>query len=100
MPRLRSACPLWFFSRRQALDSRLASLRQGLAARPGSAAIKKYSNRSAVLHDAAWNLIQIDHARAFGSDTELPNRLTRIDRDYWAKIEGLTRKQLDAALRP
>lgn len=52
------------------------------------------------LHDAAWNLILIDHSRAFGSDTELPHKLTRIDRDYWARIESLTRHQLDATLRP
>lgn len=60
----------------------------------------KDRNRGNVLHDAAWNLILIDHSRAFGSDTELPHTLTRIDNDYWAKIESLTRHQLDATLRP
>jgi hypothetical protein len=45
-------------------------------------------------------LILLDHVRAFGSDTELPFKLTRIDQDFWAKIEGLTHTQLDTTLRP
>jgi hypothetical protein len=56
-------------------------------------------NRGNMLHDTAWNLILIDQTRAFGAHSELPNKLTRIDRAHWAKIEGLTRSQLDRALR-
>ena len=36
-------------------------------------------NRGNMLRDAAWNLILLDHSRAFGNATELPRRLTRID---------------------
>ena len=57
-------------------------------------------NRGNTLRDAAWNLILLDHSRAFGDATELPRRLTRIDPGLWARIEGLTRDRLDAALRP
>lgn len=60
----------------------------------------KDRNKANTLRDAAWNVILIDHTRAFGSDTELPHRLTEIDQDSWARIEKLTRKQLDDALRP
>jgi hypothetical protein len=51
-----------------------------------------------MLRDAGWNLILIDHSRAFGAGTELPHKLSRIDEGYWARIESLTRNQLDAAL--
>jgi len=56
-------------------------------------------NRGNMLRDAAWNLILLDHSRAFGKGTELPRRLTRIDEGLWARIDGLTRDRLDAALR-
>jgi hypothetical protein len=56
-------------------------------------------NRRNMLRDRAWNLILLDHSRAFGIDTELPNKLSRIDEGYWARIESLTRSQLDAVLR-
>lgn len=55
-------------------------------------------NRRNMLRDRAWNLILIDHSRAFGTGTEL-NSPTQIDAGYWARIESLTRSQLDAALR-
>ena len=58
----------------------------------------RYRNRANVLLDKAWNAILIDHVRAFGSGTDLPHDLTRIDRALWARIEALTRKQLDTAL--
>jgi hypothetical protein len=51
-----------------------------------------------MLRDATWNLILLDHSRAFGAGTELPHKLSRIDEGYWARIESLTRDQLDAAL--
>ena len=52
-----------------------------------------------MLRDATWNLILLDHSRAFGAGTELPHKLSRIDEDCWARMESLTRDQLDAALR-
>jgi hypothetical protein len=57
-------------------------------------------SRGNSLHDAAWNLVLIDHTRAFYAETELPNVLRRIDENLWTKIETLSRNQLDAAMRP
>ncbi len=59
----------------------------------------KDRNLANSLHDAAWNLILLDHSRAFGPDLELPIKLTRIDREFWARVQSLTRNQLDAKLR-
>jgi hypothetical protein len=56
-------------------------------------------NRATMLRDDAWNLILIDHSRAFGPGAELRHKMVRIDDEYWRKIEALTRSQLDAALR-
>ena len=56
-------------------------------------------SRGNMLHDAAWNLILLDHSRAFGEGIELPQKLSRIDEGFWARIENLTRHQLDTALQ-
>jgi hypothetical protein len=56
-------------------------------------------NRQNMLRDRAWNLILIDFSRAFGADTVLHAKLNRIDEALWAKISGLTRRQLDSALQ-
>jgi hypothetical protein len=53
-----------------------------------------------VLRDGAWNLILLDHTRAFGPATETSRPLSQIERDYWARVLALTRKDLDARLRP
>ena len=53
-----------------------------------------------MLRDAAWNLILIDHTRAFRPGRDLPHRLSRVDVGLWGKIQGLTRQQLDARLGP
>jgi hypothetical protein len=50
--------------------------------------------------DPAWNLILLDHSRAFGTGAEPQLDLTRIDKELWSRIEGLSRAQLDAALGP
>jgi len=52
-----------------------------------------------MIRDVEWNLILLDHSRAFGDGTELPRKMNRIDQGFWSKIESLTRNQLDAALR-
>jgi hypothetical protein len=57
-------------------------------------------NRATMLRDAAWNLILVDHSRAFAPGRELLHKLIRIDEAYWARIEALTRRQLDVALEP
>jgi hypothetical protein len=55
-------------------------------------------NLANALRDAEWNLILIDHLRAFGPATEPLPDLSKVDKELWARIEGLTRAQLDAAL--
>jgi hypothetical protein len=56
-------------------------------------------NPANMLRDASWNLILIDHSRAFSASPELPNRLSRIDETLWERIQHLTRAQLDSALK-
>lgn len=58
----------------------------------------KDRNTGNILRDAAWNMILIDHSRAFGAVTELSQPVGEIDQEYWARIEKLTRPQLDGAL--
>jgi len=55
-------------------------------------------NRRTMLRDPAWNLILIDQTRAFGLESDLVLKISGIDDAYWARIDGLTRKQLDEAL--
>ena len=55
-------------------------------------------NQGNILRDAAWNLILLDHSRAFGEGTDLPHKLGRIDEGFWAEIEALTPGKLEAAL--
>ena len=57
-------------------------------------------NLNNVLRDTSWNMILVDYSRAFGSGTELTQTLSRIDQDLWARMDKLTRQQLDARLRP
>ena len=55
-------------------------------------------NQRNVLRDTAWNLILIDHTRAFGVESDLVHKMSGIDDAYWVRIDRLTRKQLDEAL--
>jgi len=57
-------------------------------------------NQANVLRDASWNLILLDHTRAFGPANETTRLPSRIDKDFWDRILTLTRKELDAKLRP
>lgn len=57
-------------------------------------------NLANTLRDPVWNLILIDHSRAFGTAAEPVPDLSRIDKELWGRVEGLTRAQLEAALRP
>jgi hypothetical protein len=57
-------------------------------------------NQANVLRDGAWNLILLDHDRAFGLTTELSRPLSRIEKDSWDRVLALTRKELDAKLGP
>jgi hypothetical protein len=57
-------------------------------------------NQDTALRDGAWNLILLDHTRAFGLTTELSPQLSRIEKDSWDRVLGLTRKELDTKLGP
>ena len=55
-------------------------------------------NLGNVLRDPAWNLILVDHTRAFGIESDLVRKMSGIDDALWVRIDRLTRKQLDEAL--
>jgi hypothetical protein len=57
-------------------------------------------NMANTLRDPVWNVILLDHSRAFGTGAESRIDLPGVDKQLWARIEGLTRAQLDAALGP
>ena len=57
-------------------------------------------NKTNVLRDGAWNLILLDHERAFGLVTEISPPLSQIDRDYWDRVLGADAQELDARLGP
>lgn len=50
------------------------------------------------LVDPAWNLILIDHSRAFASGTQMVHEITRVDGDLWEKMKRLDEATLSAAL--
>ncbi len=50
------------------------------------------------LVDPVWNLILIDHSRAFANDTQMPHKLTRVDRDLWERMQRLDQETLTTAL--
>jgi hypothetical protein len=50
------------------------------------------------LVDPAWNIILIDHSRAFTSTQKMTHELTRIDADLWARMQALDQNGLAAAL--
>jgi hypothetical protein len=54
--------------------------------------------RTNMLRDGAWNLILLDHSRAFGTEVTRTAKLSAVDRALWTKIDALTREQLDKAL--
>ena len=50
------------------------------------------------LVDPEWNIVLIDHSRAFTSTKKMTHEMTRIDADLWARIQALDREGLAAAL--
>jgi hypothetical protein len=54
--------------------------------------------RTNMLRDRAWNLILVDHSRAFGTEVTRATTLSAVDRALWTKIDALTRDQLGKAL--
>jgi len=50
------------------------------------------------LVDPAWNLILIDHTRAFTTGRTIVHKMTRIDADLWDRMKALTEESLTAAI--
>lgn len=50
------------------------------------------------LVDPAWNLILIDHTRAFTTGRNMVHEMTRIDAHLWERMQALTEESLTAAL--
>ena len=47
-------------------------------------------NAGNMLVDGEWNLILIDHSRAFASDRmPFEKEMTRVDRDFFARLKAL-----------
>jgi hypothetical protein len=59
-------------------------------------------NQGNLLYDSEYHLILIDHSRAFTSRKNLANiaSVSKIDREFWDRIMGLTEEQLQATLGP
>ena len=58
-------------------------------------------NAGNLLVDAEWNLVLIDHSRAFASNT-LPflKQMTRIDREFYEKLKALDEETLMREIKP
>jgi len=50
------------------------------------------------LVDPAWNLILIDHTRAFTGTKDLYHQLTQVDADLWERMKALDEAKLKGAL--
>ena len=48
--------------------------------------------------DSAWNIILIDHSRAFTRGTEMQHPLGLIDQELWERMQQLDEATLSAAL--
>jgi hypothetical protein len=49
------------------------------------------------LVDGEWNVILIDHSRAFGTGKDLTHQITRIEKELWNRITALTEEQVAAS---
>jgi len=56
------------------------------------------SNLGNWLIDPAWNIILIDHSRAFTTDTTMVHPMDRVIRALWVRMQALTEESLTAAL--
>ena len=58
-------------------------------------------NAGNMLVDGEWNLVLIDHSRAFASDRmPFEKEMTRIDREMFARLKGLDEAGLMERIRP
>jgi hypothetical protein len=56
-------------------------------------------NQGNLLVDDQWNLVLIDHSRAFTNFKDLKYPMIRIDRMFYQKLKGITREELDRELK-
>jgi hypothetical protein len=49
------------------------------------------------LVDSEWNIILIDHSRAFGTDKTLTHELARVQKGLWDRMMALTEEQVAAS---
>jgi hypothetical protein len=59
-------------------------------------------NAGNVLVDGDWNIILIDHSRAFAEDKAMPfeEKMTRLDRELFARLKALDEATLTQRLEP
>lgn len=57
-------------------------------------------NAGNLLVDPEWNLVLIDHSRAFTRSEQMPFQMTRIDRPFFAALKALNEADLEAKLGP
>jgi len=50
------------------------------------------------LVDPEWNIVLIDHSRAFTTTQKMTHKMTRIDADLWARMEALDQNGLAVVL--
>jgi hypothetical protein len=55
-------------------------------------------NQGNLLLDPAWNLILIDHSRAFTATSQMPFPLRKIDRELYGKLKALDEATIKAGL--
>jgi hypothetical protein len=51
-------------------------------------------NEGNLLIDDDWNLVLIDHSRAFTSTPRMPFKMTRIDRELYTRLQSLTKEEV------
>lgn len=55
-------------------------------------------NQGNLLMDRAWNLILIDHSRAFTASMKMPFPMNKIDREFYDKLKGLDEAAVKARM--
>ncbi len=59
-------------------------------------------NQGNILYDSSWKLVLIDHTRAFGRIKKLPDpdRVRRVSRRLWRRMQEVGDERLNSALDP
>ena len=55
-------------------------------------------NQGNLLMDGAWNLILIDHSRAFTASMKMPFPMSKIDREFYDKLKALDEATIKARM--